>query len=80
MIPVVIIPFALSLSKSAVVVRQTHHEWLDYPMFRCNQVLVMVIRYKFFITCEKQREYYVADTAGQPDGDEKEQEYQWKKG
>jgi len=25
------IPFALSLSKGAVVVRQAHHERLDYP-------------------------------------------------
>ena len=36
----IIISFALSESKGAVVVRQTHHERLDYPIILCNQVLV----------------------------------------
>ena len=33
--------FALSLSKDAVVVRQVHHERLDYPIFPYDRVLIL---------------------------------------
>ncbi len=41
-VTVIIMPFTLSLSKGTVVVRQAHHERIDYHTFLCKQALVFI--------------------------------------